>query len=240
MKKIRQNFAKWLGVITMIFLLAIIVSACVKNNNNNATVQTPAALLEVVDASPDAPSMDFYQNGNLINQSPVVYGGGISFFSAYAGKSSATFYQSGTSQKLASDSLNLVTNAIYTLFITNLIATPDFILLKDTIAQPASGMASIRFINLSPNAPAVDFLIKGSAALVTNKAYKGYSSFLAVTAKLNDTLEVVKTGTTTVLASLPVTEIQAGAVYTAGLQGLANGSGTEVLSLSFNEDDIFY
>jgi hypothetical protein len=239
MKRIQQNLEGWPGVITMMFLFAVIISSCVKDNQNNTVVNTPRAALEVFDASPDAPALDFYQNGDIVNAASIVYGGGIAFYPAFAGKSNVVLYQTGTTAKLASDSLNLQTNATYSLFIANLIAKPDFILLTDTIQQPAANMATMRFVDLSPDAPAVDFVIKGSAALCTNRAYKGYSSFVAVTPKSNDTLEVVQHGTTTILASLPTVNLETGGVYTAGLYGFANNTAYK-LTIGVTQDTLYY
>ena len=57
--------------------------------------------------------------------------------------------------------------------IKNKAATADsLILFYDDLAAPASGKAKVRFVNLAPGAPNVDFAIAGQpAALFTNTAY---------------------------------------------------------------------
>jgi hypothetical protein len=222
------------GIITAAFLLSTIALSCTKTIQN--TPQVPTAVMEVVDASPDAPLLDFYINGTQVNASTVGLGGGIAYFSVQAGKISATFNQTGTTQKLAADSLNLTANTSYTLFLANLIAKPDFILLKDTIVQPATGMCSLRFVDVSPDAPAVDLIIKKGAVLLTsNKSYKGYTSFLPLQQNVADTLEVVKTGTSTVLASAPGFDFMAGSVYNVTLYGLASQTNSEKLALGIDQ-----
>jgi len=200
-------------------LIAIALSSCLKDNNTY--YNPPVALVTVVQAAPDQPSIDFYLDGNKVNQTPVVYGGGIDYFKAYAGKRNAIFYSTGTSTKIFSDTVNLNPNYVYSLFLANKPSSLELVMLTDSISQPTSNNANIRFVNLSPDAPAVDLGVKGSAAIITNKAYKGYSSFLPILGNTNYTFEVRQAGTNTVLATLPAQNISSGSVYTIYFYGLA-------------------
>jgi hypothetical protein len=58
--------------------------------------------------------------------------------------------------------------------------------------------------------------------VASNVAFKGFSPFTTVTSGSSYNLEVVDTGTSTVVASLPNTALSAGFVYTIWLQGLIN------------------
>ena len=84
---------------------------------------------------------------------------------------------------------------------------------------------------MSPDAGAVDLALN-STVLVSNKYYKGASSFLPVNGNNTaSTFQVLKSGTNTVLATLSNVTIQNGNVYTVWLHGLAAGSGTTVLAV---------
>ena len=199
------------------FLLATMLTSCLKDKNTNQATQ-PTSVMAFIDVSPDAPSLDLYQNGNIANTSAISYGSGLSYFTTYTGNVKTAVYTTGSSTSLATDTLTLLANHYYSLFLANTIAKPDFILLADTLSTPANAQAQIRFLNASASAGSVDLVIKGSV-LTGNKAYKGYSSFLAVAPSLNDTLVVRKAGTSTVLATLPGVYLNSNNDYTVWLYG---------------------
>jgi Domain of unknown function (DUF4397) len=200
-------------------VLTLALSSCLKTNNS---YYNPAvALVTFVQASPDAPAMDFYLNNNKVNVSPVNFGDNISYFKANIGQRTANCYVAGTQTKIFSDTTTFKENYVYSLFLANKVSSPQFLRLTDTIAQPASGKANIRFVNMSPDAPAVDLAVQGGAVLVTNRAFKGFSSFAPVTGNTTYTLEVRQAGTNTVLATLAGVQLYSGFVYTIWLRGLA-------------------
>ena len=222
MKNIKQNFKKLPVVLGVVCSVAVALSSCIKNNNNN-TPAKPIAGLALVDACPDAPSLDFYLSGQQVNQSPITPGSYFNYFNAYAGKVPAVFYQSGTTALVAKDSITLAANHGYTLFLANIEAHPDFILTTDSLSAPASGAISVRLINASPDAGAVDLIIKGaSASIVPNTGYKSVSAFMSTTVLVTDSLQIRQSGTSTILATVPASHFINGSVYTVWLYGLAN------------------
>jgi hypothetical protein len=229
MKKLQQNLKKWPIIIGITCLLAGLLSSCTKSTNNQPI--TSVSLLSVVDASPNAGAADFYYGGFLVNAAPFTYGNFLSYFNANPGSVKAVFYTSGTTTPIASDTVNLKANQAYTLFFANVVTHPDFILTLDTISAPSGSTASIRLVDVSPNSPNVDLVIKGGATLVSNKSYKQVSSFVAVPTATQDTLQIRQTGTTTVLASIPGVNIISGYVYTVWLAGL---SGTTTANIMTN------
>jgi len=220
-KHISKNLFTKIGGLCFI---SIALSSCLKDNNTY--YNPPNALVTVIDAAPDQPSVDFYLDGNKVNQVPVIYGGGINYFKAYAGKRNAIFYSTGTTAKILADTVNLNSNYVYSLFLANKPSNVELVMLTDSISQPTGNNANIRFVNLSPDAPAVDLGVKGSAAIITNKAYKGYSSFLPILGNTNYTFEVRQAGTNTVLATLPAQSLASGSVYTIYFYGLATPTNT--------------
>ena len=219
MKKFQQILKRRAGIIGMICLLSALFSSCLKDNNRY--VVQLAALVTVINASPDSQPLDFFMNQNRVNNFPITYGNGVDYFRAYPGNRTANFYVAGSQQKVISDSLTLQVNKYYSIFLANHISKPDVVFLTDSISAPAAGMASIRFINLSPDAPAVDLGIQGGAVLASNKAYKGVSLFVPVQGGNTYTLEIRQAGTSTVLASISNKTLHSGAVYTVWLQGFA-------------------
>jgi hypothetical protein len=198
----------------------MMLSSCLKTNNS-AYYNPPAALVTFIQASPDEPNLDFYLDNDRVNSDVLRFGNNINYFRAYAGKRTANFYNTGSMTKVFSDTATLLPNYVYSLFLANKASSPELFRLTDTISKPATGNASIRFVNLSPDAPAVDLVVEGGAVLVPNRSYKGYSSFLPIAGETTYTFEVHQAGTATVLATLPSVKLNNGFVYTIWLQGLA-------------------
>lgn len=224
MKNVQQIVKRQTGIIGMICLLAVLFSSCLKNHDNDIIPQQPVALVSVIAASPDAPALDFFLDNNRVNTYPLTYGNGLDYFRAYPGKRTAIFYNAGTNTVVKSDTMTLKANNYYSLYLANKVSTPDYLLITDSLKNPGSGMASIRLVNVSTDAPAVDLGIKGGALIASNKSYKGYSSFIPVTGNTAYTLEVRQAGTATVLASLSNITLHTGSVYTVWLHGLASAT----------------
>lgn len=238
MKKIQQIFGK-AGMIGMICLLtAALFSSCLKHSDSN-DVPTPAGLVTVINTSPDAPAQDFYLNNNKVNLNPIAYGHGLDYSGAYTGKRTVNFYNAGTTTLTKSDTLTVVANRYYSVYLANVLAHPDIVVLRDTISQPAAGKATIRLVNLSPDAGAVD-LVVNNTVLAANKAYKDASGFVTIGGIGTYTLEVRQAGTTTVLASIANATIYANSVYTIWLQGLKNATDQTKLAAGLQQNVYYY
>ena len=197
--------------------MTVLVSSC---NKDSSTTSTNASL-EVIAGSPDLPATDLYLNSNLIG-SNLVYGSYVAYVSVPPGTVKVGLDYTGTTTHLTGDTLNLAANKAYSLFSADLVAKHDFLLVTDTVAAPASGKASIRLVNMSPDAQGVDLVI-GGQVIASNKGYKQVSSFKAITVSDNDTLKVVQTGTNNVLGVVNAVTVQSGVVYTVWLSGFASG-----------------
>jgi len=221
MKNIKQNIKRWPVALGVVCSVALALASCSKSHNITPT--KPIAALAFIDASADAPSLDFYLSGQQVNLAPIVPGNYFSYFNAYSGNVQAAFYQSGTQTLVAKDSITMLASHGYSLFLANVIAHPDFILIKDSLSAPTSGSISVRLVNASPDAGAVDLVVKGaSGSIVSNANYKSVSGFVSATVSLTDSLQVRQSGTSSVLASVPASHFTNGSVYTVWLYGLAN------------------
>ena len=225
MKVYKNTSGKWIARLCAVCLLSALLSSCLKSHNSYYA--PPVAFVSFIQASPNQPALDFYMNNNKVNINPVNYGDYIDYFRAYTGNRTLNFYSQGSMTKLFSDTATLNVNVAYSVFLTSTSATsasPAMLLLTDSISKPASGKATIRFVNVSPDAPAVDLAVQDSAAFVSNKAFKGYSSFLPMQGDKTYTFNVLQHGTNTVLATLSNVPINTGLVYTIWFHGLASSS----------------
>jgi len=238
MKNITQTISGKMKIFGVLFLFTAALTSCLKDNNDNV-VPPQSALISVINASPDSQPVDFYLDNNRANNSSIQYGNGLDYLNAITGKRTAAFYNSGSTTKIKSDTMTLRADKAYTLYLTNLVATPDFVLLNDDVQRPAAGQASIRFVHVSANTPAVDVVTSTGTSIAPNKAYKEASAFIAVQAA-KYTLQVRQAGTTTVLATLTDKDLLAGGVYTVWLQGVQGATDdVKVLTAKIQRNALF-
>jgi hypothetical protein len=219
MKTHKNSSKKLLVGICAGCLISFLLTSCLKTDN--APYNPPTGLLSFIQASPDEPPLDFFLNNNRVNQGALYFGDNIDYVSAIAGPRIVNFYATGTTTPILSAPITLNQSTAYSLFLVNKASSPQVLLLTDTLTKPATGNATVRFVDLSPDAPAVDLAVQGGAVLVPNKSYEGYSSFVPVVAKSSYTFEVRQAGTSTVLATLSNVPLVAGSVYTIWFGGLA-------------------
>jgi hypothetical protein len=213
-------------------------SSCSKDDNEIAAT----AKLSATHASPGSPVVDIYVDGAKVTSTQLTYPGttGVSgnpYLEVNSGVRNVKVSPNGTLNVIDAN-LSLDPGKAYSVFAYGVLGTGTTLralLLTDDLTTPATGKAHIRFIHLSPDAPAVDIeLVKtGSAAInLTNIPYVGatpnattLSTFTPVDAGVY-TVNVRATGTTTVVLSAPLT-FAAGKIYTIYARGLlANGVGT--------------
>ena len=88
-------------------------------------------------------------------------------------------------------------------------------------AAVSTQKTSIRFINLSPDAPALDLTIVGGTSVTTNKGYKSFSTYAEFDAK-KYSFEIKDSTTGAVKATLTDLDLVAGRLYTIIARGLVN------------------
>jgi hypothetical protein len=222
MKIYSKTLQRLMAVVGAGCLLSVLFTSCLKNKNDYTP--PPSAYVAFVQGSAGQEPLDLYFDTNKINQFALHYGDGIDYFKAYTGKRTVNVYTAGSMNKVFSDTIHLNPNIAYSLFLVNTVAKPGLLLLTDSITKPAPGKATVRFVNVSPDAPAVDLAVKDSAAFVSNKAFKGASLFIAKDGDKAYTFEVRQHGTNAVLATLNNVTLNNGEVYTIWLRGLVNTS----------------
>lgn len=238
-----SNIVKLNGLVIkfgIVALFAVLVSSCANKSIDLNTAPSAVAGANFIQASPDAPIIDVYISGSKITSPALAYGQNTSYLTVKAGTDSTAFYNGSTNKKLFATTVNYLQNNTFSVFLVNKIAQADILLIADTLLRPPVGNASIRFVNVSPDAPAVDLVVKGGDVLVANKSFKDYTQFLPVTGDQNYTFEVHKAGTSTVLATLSNIKISSNDVYTIWFHGLvANTSTADQLSLTVYTNAFF-
>jgi hypothetical protein len=129
----------------------------------------------------------------------------------------------GAGMAIVSGSVNLAGGQAYSLVAVGQPGNVETLSLTDDISAPPAGKAKVRFVHASPDTPAVDVTVAGTAIrLFSNVGYKSASDYAVVDAGTVN-LEVSPTGTANVMLTVPNVTLSSGAVYTIYAVGLSSG-----------------
>lgn len=217
---------KFLNVRTLFLLLVLPLLAFTACNDDDTDATPERARVLVIHASPNAPGVDLLVDNTKVNSAPLTFPNNTGYLDVNAGSRNFKVNVAGTSTTAIDATANLGANKNYSVFAINSQAnnagtTFEALVLEDNLAAPASGQAHVRFVHLSPDAPAVDIVnVTGGAntILIANKAYKTYTDFIPLPAGTYD-LAVRVAGTQTTALSLPGVTLQAGKILTVFARG---------------------
>jgi len=213
----------------LVALSAMLAVGCSDDDDNPMTSTPPSpSNVMIVHASPDAPEVDV-----LINDGTAVEDLGFTANTGYVpltpGEYNVKVNAANTTTTVINENLALDPAANYTVFAVDQLSEITVLVLADDLTTPASGKAHVRFVHLSPDAPAVDIaLAGGGAVLFPNVSFTEFLGFAPLDAGTYD-LEVRVAGTSTVALPLPNITLQAGKIYTVYAKGFLAGSGAQAL-----------
>ncbi|MBL7999860.1 MAG: DUF4397 domain-containing protein [Candidatus Kapabacteria bacterium] len=226
----------------MIFLgmLTLAVPFFTMSCSDDTTTPSPAAQANVmvVHASPNAPSVILTIDGKDINTAATAYPylANTSYLKVDAGsRNIQVLVASNRGVAINAPGVALAANKNYTIFAVDSVSKITPLVVEDDLTTPAAGKAHVRFLHLSPNAPAVDIVV----ANTTTKLFSNRSFNKTATAD-DAAFKPVDAGTYNLsvrLASngqevLPLNGInlQAGKIYTVYAHGFAGGTGDAALN----------
>ena len=181
-----------------------------------------------VHASPDAPAVDI-KLGLLPAARGLEFAANTPYRFTWSGLRTIRVNVAGTATTVIQTTARLQRNTFYTVFAADRVANIGPVVLVDDLTPPAAGKAHVRFVHLSPDAPAVDVaLANGGPVLFGNRTFKQSTDFAPLAAGTYD-LEVRVAGTNTVALSLPGVTLKPGRIYTVYAKGLLSGSGPAAL-----------
>ena len=185
--------------------------------------------LMVIHASPDAPGVDLLIDDVKQNTSALTYPNNTGYLNLESGTVNVKVNVAGTSTSVINANLDMEEGKNYSVFAIDAVATITAIALEDDLTAPASGKSHVRFVHLSPDAPAVDIAVAASGTVVFDDvAYKGFTAFTPLDAG-DYFLDVRLAGTSTVALVLPKITLQAGKIYTVFARGFVAGTGAQAL-----------
>lgn len=210
-----------------LFVAAIVlVSSCKKDETMD---DHSHANVLVTHASPDAPGVDLLVDNSKQNPAALTYPSNTGYLQIASGTRNIKVNVTGTSTTVIEADLPITKDMNYSVFAVDSVSKISAVVLTDDLTAPAAGKAHVRFIHLSPNAPAVDIAVASSGAVVFGDiAFKENTAFTPLDAGTYN-LDVRVAGTSTVALVLPAITLESGKIYTVFAKGFLGGSGSQAL-----------
>jgi hypothetical protein len=210
-----------LAMVPVLLAGSLFLASCKKDKKDNSKVM-------VVHASPDAPGVDLLIDNNKKNTAALNYPNNTGYLDVESGTRNFKVNVTGTSTSVINADVTLVKDKNYSVYAVNSVSNISALVVEDDLTTPAAGKAHVRFIHLSPDAPAVDVALVGGAVVFGNKSFKDYTAFTPLDAGVYN-LEVRVAGTQVVALTLPAITLTSGKIYTVFAKGFLGGSGTQAL-----------
>ncbi|MDQ3050686.1 MAG: DUF4397 domain-containing protein [Bacteroidota bacterium] len=227
--KNKFNMLSQRNIAILMTSVAFSFASCKDDDDDMDTgpVATYAGLM-VTHASPDGPGVDLLVDNVKINNAALNYPGNTPYIPVTSGNRNIKINVGGTTTTVINQTLPLAANKSYSVFAIDSVSVISALAIEDNLANPAAGKAHIRFIHLSPDAPAVDVALDGGAIVFGDYTFKEYSDFTPLDAGTYD-LEVRVAGTSTVALDIDPIVLSAGKIYTVFAKGFLGGSGSQAL-----------
>ncbi|MFZ1517003.1 MAG: DUF4397 domain-containing protein, partial [Saprospiraceae bacterium] len=160
---------------TILFASITLFTSCKEDESND---DKSYAKVLVTHASPNAPGVDLLVDNSKQNSSALTFPNNTGYLQVESGTRNIKVNVTGTSTTVIEANLMLAKDNNYSVIAVDSVSKISAIVLADDLSAPAAGKAHVRFIHLSPNAPAVDVAVASSGAVVFgNKAFKEYTAF---------------------------------------------------------------
>ncbi len=189
------------------------------NNSVNPSNGMPMGYVRVLHTVPDAPNVDIYADDKLI-VSNLAYGDYTDYLPIPEGIYKISLYVAGTKDSpVLANMLSVINNSILTVAAVGYLRNIRLLAITDANVAKQRGKAMIRFMHLSPNAPAVDITLPDGTVIFSNVSFEHITPYIFVD-PMNYTLQVRAAGTSNVVLTVPNVNLEAEKYYTIYAIGL--------------------
>ncbi|MCX7841465.1 MAG: DUF4397 domain-containing protein [Clostridia bacterium] len=179
--------------------------------------------IRILHASPDALAVDVYANNRLIARN-LPYRGFTPYLKVPAGNYNIRVLPAGQiSNPVLIRDIVVPDRSIYTIAAIGRLSEIDLLPVQDPLMPRAPGKARVRFVHLSPNAPAVDIVVPNGTVLFGDIQYMEISEYITVNTG-RYTIYVKLTGTNQIVLYVPNIRLLPGKNYTVYAVGFAGGN----------------
>lgn len=226
-------------VATLACVLGLVTLGSCLKDDDSGVFQVSA--VRALNAVPGSDQLDIGLNESWLNYDlqterieDFAYCDTLPYKQAWPGTRVVRVFERGNitnSGLLAQGSVQFVAGQFYSLYVVGLEDDIELMVTGDDLSEPAAGKAKIRFINLSPDAPELDFGIDGVETLIANNiAFKEVEDFSTVDAGEAYRFNIIEHGTGNVVHSFEFTPKSEG-IYTIWVRGLFENEGNAELDL---------
>ena len=221
-----MKLIKRISVLSLIAVTSMSVVAC-SDDDSPVEPALQAGQVMAVHTSPNAPVVDI-----LVNSVAAVEDLGFTENTGYltvpAGPQNIKVYVPALDAIIFDQTLPIAPTTYFSIFAVDSVENINFFITNDDLTMPAAGKAHVRFMHLSPNAPAVDITDTDGNIIFGDYKFPDYSDFTPVDAGTYD-LEVRLQGTDTVVLSLNDIVLEDGKIYTVYAKGFVGGVADQAL-----------
>ncbi len=211
-------------LVLVLFSLMLVVLACDKvpfpPDPNRARVM-------VIHASPDAPAVDVLLDDDTFARD-LMYPDNTRYTSLDPGTHNIKVNVSETGDTVIDADVDLMAETYYSVFACDLVGNITPLVLEDDFSDPGTDNSLVRFVHLSPDAPAVDLTLSDGTVLFENVSFKEATEYKLVDVNLYD-LQVRLTGTDEAVLELKDVVFGPKVIYTIWVKGLVDGQGDQAL-----------
>ena len=217
-----KKFLDRAWVFMAILSFSIFLTGCMDEDKNVIT-PAPLAYVSIYHAAPDAPGLDILIDNNRINTHPFSYSDFSGYLNFYTGNRNVKINSVNASNALIDTTFNVVDGKAYSIFIINRLSGIETLVVNDSAAVPATGMAMVRFVQLAPDAQALDVAVasENGAALFADVPFRQATDYKEVEAK-KYSFELKSAGSSEVLLEAQDITLRPGGYYTIMTRGFVN------------------
>ncbi|WP_426349003.1 DUF4397 domain-containing protein [Alloiococcus sp. CFN-8] len=179
--------------------------------------------IRVFHASPNSPAVDVYANGNMIVKN-LSYKEVSQYLPVPAGTYNITVYPTGQMNKpVINTMLSIPENSVFTVAAIGTLPGIGLYPIPEPMMGEKSGRPCVRFVHLSPNAPAVDIRLEDGTNVFSNVSYMGITDYACVPAGTYN-FNVNVAGTNNTVLTVPNVRLDNNKYYTIYAVGLVGMS----------------
>lgn len=177
----------------------------------------------ILHAHPEAPSVDVYLNDKLIAED-LPYCCYTNYFPLCEGDYKISLCITGSKKPpMVVELLKISEDEIKTLSLVETRYKAGLLTNLDDAMRKDPRMSRVRFIHLSPDAPAVDILLQDGTVLFENVSYLQSTPYISVSPAAY-TLHVCATGTPDIVLTIPNATLEQNKYYSINAIGLVNNT----------------
>jgi len=205
---------------TLCFSALVLVLASCLDDDDSQNPATPVAFVSIYHASPNAPELDVIVDDRQVNRLEFTdYTGYLNF---YTGERNFKINPFNASNSLVDTTITFADGAFYSVFIVNNVPNVEALAVRDSASAPSEDKTKIRFINLSPDAGALEVTLNdGDSSLFEAREFKQPSNFVEVDAA-SSSFVLSPAGSSDELVKVSDIELRPGRFYTIIARGFTN------------------